>query len=147
MATTETTIDVPRERVFGVLARPEAYADWVVGSDLIRDADASWPATGSRFHHRVGFGPFKVKDHTEVIEVQPPGKLVMHARARPLGTALVTVLLEAQGDSTRVTMHETAGDALSRLAINPLTDWLVHHRNVESLRRLKRIAETGVLEP
>lgn len=79
--------------------------------------------------------------------MQPPHKLVLHVRARPLGTALVTLLLEPEGDGTRVTMHETAGDALSRLAINPLTDWLVHHRNVESLRRLKRIAETGVLKP
>jgi hypothetical protein len=116
-----------------------------VGSDIIRDADARWPATGSRFHHRVGLGPFKVNDHTEVIEVQRPGKLVLHARARPVGTALVTLLLEPQGDGTHVTMHETAGDALSRLAINRLTDRLVHHRNVEALRRLKRIAETGVL--
>jgi uncharacterized protein YndB with AHSA1/START domain len=141
------TIDTPPERVFAVLARPEPYADWVVGSDTIRDADPNWPATGSRFHHRVGVGPFKVQDHTEVIEVEPPRKLVLHARARPLGTALVSLLLEPQGDSTRVTMHETAGDALSKLAINPLTDWLVHHRNVESLRRLKRIAESGVLRP
>jgi uncharacterized protein YndB with AHSA1/START domain len=139
------TIDAPPERVFAVLARPEAYADWVVGSDTIRDADPNWPATGSRFHHRVGIGPFKVNDHTEVIELDPPRKLVLHARARPLGTALVSLLLEPQGDGTRVTMHETAGDALSKLAINPLTDWLVHHRNVESLRRLKRIAESGVL--
>jgi uncharacterized protein YndB with AHSA1/START domain len=147
VATTQTTIDAPPERVFAVLARPEAYADWVVGSDTIRDADPNWPATGSRFHHRVGVGPFKVNDHTEVIEVQPPYKLVLHARARPLGTAQVSLQLEPEGNGTRVTMHETAGDPLSKLAINPLTDWLVHHRNVESLRRLKRIAETGVLKP
>ncbi|MGB9185504.1 MAG: SRPBCC domain-containing protein [Solirubrobacteraceae bacterium] len=147
MATTQITIDAPREQVFAVLARPEAYADWVVGSDTIRDADPNWPAAGSRFYHRVGVGPFKVNDHTEVIEVQPPSKLVIHARARPLGTALVSLQLEPEGNGTRVTMHETAGDQLSKLAINPLTDWLVHHRNVESLRRLKRIAETGVLRP
>ena len=46
-----------------------------------------------------------------------------------------------------MTMEEVARDTLSKLAINPLTDWLVHHRNVESLRRLKRIAETGVVKP
>ena len=59
---------------------------------------------------------------------------------------MVTLLLAPLSDGTRVTMEETAGDTLSKLAINPLTDWLVHLRNVESLRRLKRIAETGVVE-
>lgn len=144
MATTHQQISAPPERVFAVLSDPQSYGDWVVGSDTIRDADPAWPAAGSRFYHRVGVGPFKLNDHTEVLEVDPPRRLVLHARARPLGTAKVTLLLTPQGDATLVTMREEAGDPLSRLAINPLTDWLVHHRNVESLRRLKRIAETGV---
>jgi uncharacterized protein YndB with AHSA1/START domain len=146
MATNHTQLNAPIERVFAVLANPEAYADWVVGSDTIRDADPNWPATGSRFYHRVGVGPFKVNDHTEVVEVDPPGKLVLHARARPVGTALVTMRLEPRDGGTWVTMKETAGDALSRIGINPLTDWLVHLRNTESLRRLKRIAETGEIK-
>jgi uncharacterized protein YndB with AHSA1/START domain len=146
VATTRAQINVPSERVFAVLSDPETYADWVVGSDTIRDADPSWPALGSRFYHRVGVGPFKVNDHTEVLEVDPPRKLVLHARARPLGTAKVTLLVTPHGSGTQVTMREEAGDPLSLLAINPLTDRLVHHRNIESLRRLKRIAETGVMK-
>jgi uncharacterized protein YndB with AHSA1/START domain len=146
VATNRTTIATPPERVFAVLLDPENYADWVVGSDVIRDVDANWPAVGSRFHHRVGTGPLKVKDHTEVVEIAPPAKLVLHARARPLGTAMVTLLLTPTAGGTTVTIRETAGDALSHLAINPLTDWLVHLRNRESLRRLKRIAETGVVK-
>lgn len=144
MATTHIQIDVPPERVFAVLATPATYADWVVGSDIIRAADADWPAVGSRFYHRVGFGPFKVKDHTEVVEVDPPHRLVLHARARPVGTAMVTMLLEPRDGGSWVTMIETAGDPLSRLSINALTDPLVKIRNDVSLRRLKRIAETGV---
>jgi uncharacterized protein YndB with AHSA1/START domain len=146
VATNHEQISAPPERVFAVLSEPQTYGDWVVGSDSIRDADPAWPATGSRFHHRVGVGPLKLNDHTEVLEVDPPRRLVLHARARPLGTAKVTLLLTAQGGATHVTMREEAGDPLSRLAINPLTDWLVHHRNIESLRRLKRIAETGVVK-
>ena len=138
-------MSVPPERVFAVLSDPRSYGHWVVGADTIRDADPTWPAKGSRFYHRVGMGPLKLNDHTEVLEVDPPRKLVLHARARPLGTAKVTLLLTPQGDATHVTMREEAGDPLSRLAINPLTDWLVHHRNVESLRRLKGIAETRVV--
>jgi uncharacterized protein YndB with AHSA1/START domain len=145
MARTEAQFAVPPERVFAVLCNPATYADWVVGSHSIRDADATWPAVGSRFHHRVGAGPFTVKDHTEVLEVEPPRRLVLRARARPLGTARVEMVLEPRDGGTHVIMMETAGDPLSRLAINPVTDPLVHHRNVESLRRLRRISETGVL--
>ncbi len=147
MATTESEFRVLPERVFQVLSDPEAYADWVVGSDTIRDADPHWPAAGSRFYHRVGVGPFKVNDHTEVLEVDPPHRLVLRARARPLGTAIVKLLVGPAGSGSRVTMVEVAGDPLSKLAINPLTDWLVHLRNVKSLRRLQRICETGVLKP
>jgi uncharacterized protein YndB with AHSA1/START domain len=145
MATSHIQLDLGPERVFAVLATPATYADWVVGSDIIRGADPDWPALGSRFHHRVGWGPVKVKDHTEVVEVDPPLKLVLHARARPLGTALVTLILEPHDGGTYVTITETAGDPLSYLSINPLTDWLVHLRNDIALRRLKRIAETGVV--
>lgn len=147
MATTSIEIDLSPERVFAVLATPATYADWVVGSDIIRGADPDWPAVGSRFYHRVGWGPFKVKDHTEVVDVDRPRRLVLHARARPAGTALVTMLLEPREGATHVTMIETAGDPLSRLSINPLTDPLVRKRNEISVRRLKRIAETGVVHP
>ncbi len=146
MAVTEIDLTVGPERVFEVLCDPKAYGDWVVGSDTIRDADPNWPAVGSRFYHRVGAGPFKVNDDTKVIELDPARKLVLHARARPVGTAEVSMEWVAQGGGTHVTMREVAGDPLSRLAINPLTDWTVDLRNRVALRRFKRIAETGIVK-
>jgi uncharacterized protein YndB with AHSA1/START domain len=146
VATNEADFSVPPARVFEVLSQPESYADWVVGSDTIRDADSNWPAAGSRFYHRVGVGPIKVEDHTEVLEVEWPTRLVLRARARPLGTAIVKLLITPTETGCHVTMTEVAGDPLSKLAINRLTDPLVHARNVESLRRLQRICETGVLK-
>jgi uncharacterized protein YndB with AHSA1/START domain len=143
MATTRTQIAASADEVFAVLANPENYGDWVVGSDTIRDADPTWPKVGSRFHHRIGFGLLKVNDCTEVLAVDPPRRLVMHAKARPLGTAKVTMVLSERDGGTDVTMVEVAGDRLSRLALNRLTDPLIHLRNVEALRRLKRIVETG----
>ena len=143
MATTRTHIAASADEVFAALANPENYGDWVVGSDTVRDADPTWPKVGSRFHHRIGFGPFKVNDHTEVLAVDPPHRLVIHAKARPLGSARVTMLLTDHDGGTDVTMVEVAGDRLSRLAMNPLTDPLIHLRNHEALRRLKRIVETG----
>jgi uncharacterized protein YndB with AHSA1/START domain len=144
MAINNTQIAATPDQVFAVLANPENYGDWVVGSKTIRDADPSWPKVGSRFHHRVGVGPLTINDHTEVLEVQAPHLLVMHAKARPLGTAKVSLQLSERDGGTHVTMIETAGDRLSRLGLNRLTDPLIRLRNSESLRRLKRIAETGV---
>ena len=146
MATNEAEFPVPPARVFQVLSDPEVYGDWVVGSHSIRDADPHWPAVGARFHHRVGAGPFTVNDHTEVLEVDPPGRLVLRARARPFGTAIVKLLIAPSGTGSHVTMVEVAGDPLSKLALNRLTNPLVRARNVESLRRLQRICETGVLK-
>jgi uncharacterized protein YndB with AHSA1/START domain len=143
MSTVHLTFEVPPERVWAVLADPDTYGDWVVGSHSIRDADADWPAPGSRFYHRVGAGPFTVRDHTEVLAAEPPERLVLHARARPLGTARVELVISRAGDGSFVTIRETAGDRLSALAINPLTYPLMDRRNVETLQRLKRIAETG----
>ncbi len=143
MAVTHAQIAASPDEVFAVLANAGNYGDWVVGSDTIRDADPTWPKVGSRFHHRVGVGFLKVNDHTEVLEVQAPHRLVMQARARPLGTAKVTLLLAEHDGGTQVTMIEVAGDSLSRLALNRITDPFIHLRNVEALRRLKRIVETG----
>ena len=143
MATTRTQIAASPDEVFAVLANPENYGDWVVGSDAIRDADPAWPKVGSRFHHRIGFGLLQVDDDTEVLEVDSPHRLVMRARARPLGTAKVTMLLTERDGRTSVTMIEVAGDRLSGLALNRFTNPLIHLRNAEALRRLKRIVETG----
>ncbi len=140
MARNERLIAASPERIFAVLSDPDAYGHWVVGSDIIRDADDGWPAVGTRFHHRVGFGPLKVNDHTEVLAADPPRCLQLKAKARPLGTARVTLTLERRGAGTLVTMVEDAGDPLTRLVFNPLTHLLVRGRNAESLRRLEELA-------
>src|SRR4029079_10369801 len=62
-------------RVFAVLADPWAYADWVVGSDRIREADPEWPEVGSEFHHVVGVWPLKSHDYSYVEAVEAPRHL------------------------------------------------------------------------
>jgi uncharacterized protein YndB with AHSA1/START domain len=142
MARNEIDIDVPPERVWAVLADADHYPDWVVGAADVRDADPGFPAPGTRFHHRVGFGPLKLNDHTEVVESTPPSHLRLRAKARPFGTAFVDMRLALNGRGfTHVTMDEGPADLLSRLVHNPIADRLLHGRNVEGLRRLKRVAE------
>jgi len=144
IARTEKIIEASPEKVFEVLADARNYAYWVVGSKEIREVDADWPSVGSRFHHTVGFGPFKVKDHSEVEEVEAPGLLKLKVKARPFGTGRVTMeMIEIAKGRTHVTMTEDAGDALTAILFNPLTHLLVRGRNVESLKRLAELAEDG----
>jgi uncharacterized protein YndB with AHSA1/START domain len=143
VATNVAFFPVPPERVWAVLADPQSYAYWVVGSDTIRDADPTWPAVGSKLHHRVGIGPFKLNDNSEVLESFPPLRLVLQARGRPFGTARVRIELLEHDGGTRVTMSEGPGDPISRLFHNPLFDRLLRARNHESLRRLGELAGAG----
>jgi uncharacterized protein YndB with AHSA1/START domain len=137
-------IDASPKRVFAVLADPRTYAYWVVGSRRIRDFDDDWPAEGSAFHHAVGIGPLQVKDRTVVEAVDPPRMLRIKAKARPLGTARVTLELRRRGRGTEVTMTEQAGDLATALIFNPVTHLLVRGRNELSLERLKSLAEGTV---
>ena len=86
--------------VWKALADADTYGDWVVGSKRIRSADAAWPAPGSRFHHTVGVGPLSIDDHTESLEAHPPTLLRMRAKARPFGTAQVTLELTPSDGGT-----------------------------------------------
>ena len=142
MALNETHIDAPPERVFAVLADYSAYGEWVVGSRLMRGADPDFPAAGTKFHHQVGIGPLHLNDHTKVLEVDQPRKLILKAKARPfLGTAIVDITLEPRDGGTHVTLREDPGDSITAFIFNPLTHLLVRGRNTESLERLKKLAE------
>src|SRR4051812_10114953 len=141
MARNIATVPAAIEHVFAVLAEPQSYGSWVVGSDRVRDADPGWPALGTRLHHRVSLGPLHIDDHTEVVAVAPPTRLVLQAHARPLGTARVDLRLEAlDGERTQITMIEEPGDRLSRLLHNPILDFLLRVRNDVALKRLAKLA-------
>lgn len=142
MARIDTRTSASAQDVWDVLMDPDSYGHWVVGSSHIRAVDPEWPAPGSRFHHTVGKWPFALSDHTTAMVVEPPRRLVLKAKARPLGTARVELVLRPEGDGTHVTMIEGPGDRLSRLLFgNPLSQRLLRVRNEESLRRLRRLAE------
>ena len=141
MARNSTFIDAPPERVFEVLSDPRSYGEWVVGSREIRDADSDWPEPGTVLHHTVGLGPFALADHTLVEESLPPVRLRLLARARPLPSARITIDLRPEADGTRLTMVEDVALPFGSLLMGPLGHGMLRLRNVESLRRLKELAE------
>ena len=140
MATNKRFMPVPATAVWDVLADPGEYGYWVVGSKLIRDADGDWPAPGSRFHHTIGVGPLKVSDHTVALESEPPHRIALRAKGRPLGTATVTLTMTPRDGGTVVEMTERPDGIYSVLALNPLLHLATKARNAESLMRLEELA-------
>jgi len=135
-------IDAAPDEVFAILSDPYRYPEWVVGAAGVRDQDEEFPEVGSRFHHNVGAWPLSVKDHTEVVEVDPPHRLVLKAKARPLGTAVIEVELSESSGGTELTLDEGPGDRLTSIvASNPVADTALRVRNATALARLKRLVE------
>jgi len=146
MAANRVHVHATPEEVFAVLADPECYPRWVVGAAGIRDYDEEFPAVGSRFHHKVGSWPVGVKDYTEVTELDRPNRIVLKAKARPLGTATIELQLRESSGGTEVRMEEVPGDRITSLVVgNPVADTALRVRNAEALARLKRLVE-GVPE-
>ena len=140
MALVHEHLDQPPTAVFALLSDAWRYAEWVVGAKRIRGVDATWPQPGSRFHHRVGFGPFTIEDSTVVEAYNPPNRLVLRARARPAGVARVTITLVPTRDGgTDVEMEEHPIGGPARWIHNPLLDALIAVRNRKSLARLCRL--------
>ncbi len=137
------TIDVrcPPEVAFDVLSKAETYGDWVVGAADIRDADVNWPALGSRFHHTQGVPFLGLKDSTSVLESDPPRRLVLEVRARPVLIAEVAFGLAGDASGTTITMTERPLSGWLARIYGPQVDRLIAMRNAVSLRRLKRLCE------
>lgn len=131
---------VPPQAVWDALADPYAYRYWVPGSKHVRDADADWPAPGSKFHHTVGAGAFEVSDHTESIEADPPQRLKLRAKVRPFGTASVTVEMTPKDSGTVVRITENPDGVFRPLGLVPPLQVFSLLRNAESLMRLEEIA-------
>ena len=140
MATNRRFMPVPPEAVWEALADPSGYEYWVVGSKVIRDAEPGFPAPGTKFHHTIGFGPFTLQDHTEVLEAERPGLLKLRAKGRPLGTASVTLRMTPEDGGTTVEMVERPDGPYAILNVNPLLHLLTKVRNSESLMRLEELA-------
>src|SRR5215208_5249134 len=135
---------VPPAAVWDALADAGGYGYWVVGSKVIREADATWPAPGSKIHHTVGLGPFELSDHTESIEAAEPHRLQLRAKVRPLGTARVTLEMTPKDGGTVVKITENPDGVFRPLALLVPLQVFSGLRNAESLMRLEELAQRAV---
>jgi uncharacterized protein YndB with AHSA1/START domain len=135
VARNEAYVNRPPEAVWRVLEDPYCYPRWVVGSDRTVEADADWPAPGSKFKVRLAFGHH---DYTHSRALDPGRRIVLDAAGGPMGAARVTITLEGDDTGTRVSLVE---DPPAPLRWVPPLHWAIRLRNVESLRRFKRLVE------
>lgn len=142
MAINRITTEASPETVFAILADPSCYAEWVVGSSELRRADENWPHEGATFHHTQFLPRVGLKDTTSVLECEPPHRIRLCVRARPLVIAEVELRLRAsrEGGAEIEMMEEPVGAFVGKFD-NPLFQWSLKLRNTESLRRLKKLAE------
>ena len=148
MDSAEIDVAATPEQVWSVLADATTFADWVVGCKEIRDVEGPWPAVGSKIHHTVGAGPATLDDTTSVVESETNHRLVLRARARPAGIASVHLTIDARrGGGSVVLMEEEVAEGPASHVPDAVTDTLMHPRNVECLRRLKRLAEAPGATP
>jgi uncharacterized protein YndB with AHSA1/START domain len=141
MAENETYVDAPPDAVFDVLADARSYGHWVVGSSQIEGVEGDWPEPGSTFHHVQGFFGRGLHDTTTALASNRPRQLVMEVRFRPFMVGKVELRLRPKGRGTRVKMIEYPIRGPVAKVHNPLLDRIFWARNVESLRRLRKMAE------
>jgi hypothetical protein len=141
MVTIDAVLDAPIDAVASVLSDPRTYDGVVVGSRRVRWFDAAWPARGSRFHHTVGFGPITIRDHTEVLSDDLPGRLELATGIRPWGVLRAVFRLTEERGRTRVEMTEgPLSGPVTHVWSRPL-EILTRVRNRATLRRLGDVAE------
>jgi uncharacterized protein YndB with AHSA1/START domain len=135
--------DAPPERTWEVLSEPREYGFWVTGARGVHEADPNWPEPGATFRHTQGIAPLVITDTTSVLASDPPRRIELEARVRPLLIARVVVAVEPEGDGSLVTMEELAtGGLLAPLMRLPGAGTLIRARNKESLRRMRKVAES-----
>lgn len=129
---------VSAAKAFAAIADPTTYDDWLVGARAIDRVEPDWPARGSRFHHRVGIGPFQIPDYSEVLAIDPGRMLKLRVKARPLLVAVATFHVVGDDERCVVTLQEEPAGGWVGALVGPVIDPAVHVRNHRSLRNLAR---------
>lgn len=142
MAVNEIEVAAPPEAVFAVLGDPEQYVDWVVGTTDTGELDAAWPEEGATLRYEAGAGPLTVAGVTEVVESEPPRRLVLRAVVPSLGEVVIELELEPSGGGTRVVMREEPVEGVLEATHTRLSDAALARRNEVALDRLRRLVES-----
>ncbi|WP_324789576.1 SRPBCC family protein [Streptomyces sp. H51] len=127
--------------VWSVLADPERYAEWVVGTSASRPLRGRWPEVGSALGYEVNLGPVVLRNETVVRGCQEGSAVELEAHAGFLGTARIAIELRPWGEECLVVVDEHplrgAGGVLHNWAFEAFIQ--VRHRAM--LARLAKVCE------
>ena len=138
MSVTVRELDCTPEQVFVALADPWVYPTWVVGASRGRAAAPRCPRAGA---------PRPPTHGETVVETwDPPRRMVLEAKTRPVGKERVIIDVKPRGAGCVVRMEEYPVSGPARLIPKPLADLMLHIRNVETLRRLEHVARGRAAE-
>jgi uncharacterized protein YndB with AHSA1/START domain len=141
LSVVERVIAGDPDQVWAILTDGWLYPVWVVGATHMRDVDDGWPEPGSQLHHQVGAWPLLLSDTTQVAECEPTRRLVLQARAWPMGAARIEITIDPHPDGSLVRMGEAPARGPARWFDNPLVRKLLIARNKECLFLLAAIVE------
>lgn len=82
MTVTEQAFDIPPATLFAIIVDPASYPEWLIGTEKICEVSADWPAPGSFFEHKVGFGPIVIPDRSTARDIESPLMFELLVRAR-----------------------------------------------------------------
>lgn len=143
MALNSVRCTLPPEDVFDHLLDPWEYPQWLLGASKMRDVDDDWPGIGSKFHHTVGFGPLKVNDTSQILECDPPRRLVLKVKVTPIVQGIVTfTLVPTPEGGTVLTLQEEPALRIAGV-LRPALDPPTHFRNSRSLKDLADLMHPG----
>ena len=140
MAVQNVLIDRDPQQVWDVLSEGWAYAEWVAGTQHIRDVDARWPEPGAQIHYTFGVGRWTIEDVTTVRLMEPCRRLELEANAGRLGSARISIELLSWGEGRTVVVideHPLTGFG-ARWHSVPL-DAALRLRNRRMMRSLARV--------
>ena len=131
--------------VFDVLDDPFSYADWVVGTGEVTEADPDWPKIGSSFSYRIGVPPAAWHGSTEIVAYERD-RLVSLRTLLPIGPVTIEIEVEESDGGSLITLTEVPALRLMHQAL----DAGFHVRNAQTLANLKALVEgrnPGLLDP
>ena len=135
-----TATVLPACVLWQTLADPFSFNEWVAGTKQIRAADRAWPHVGAALHHRWGPWPVRIRDRTVVTRCDPPSRLDLDARARPIAVVEVSIRLADSEDGTLVALRETIVAGLAA-HVPRVAAAIQRRRNRRSLDCLVRLTD------
>jgi uncharacterized protein YndB with AHSA1/START domain len=128
-------------QVWQVLSDPRRYAEWVVGTREIKQADEGWPDVDARLRYVLGFGPVTFDDECVVRVCEPERRLELEAMAKPFGSARIAIELVPWAADTVVVVDEHPLRGLGAALEGPPSELFLHLRNRRMLGNLAREVE------